>query len=124
MPHTHTYEQLTREIDTFASDRDWHTFHTPKNLVMALTVEVSELLEIFQWLSGEDSGSIDKIDPGHLEEEIGDVMIYLSTLCSKFDIDPVEAALKKMAKNRKKYPAELVRGRADNYTAGRRDSGE
>jgi len=112
MPHTHTYEQLTREIDTFASERDWHTYHTPKNLAMALTVEVAELLEIFQWLSGEDSGSADKVDPGHLEEEIGDVMIYLSMLCSKFDIDPLEAALKKMAKNRKRFPAEQVRGRA------------
>ncbi|HKJ65564.1 MAG TPA: nucleotide pyrophosphohydrolase [Desulfopila sp.] len=124
MPDIHTYQQLAREIEIFVSEREWHRFHSPKNLSMALSVEVAELVEIFQWLSADESRSAGRIDRVHLEEEIGDVMIYLSMLCGTFDIDPVEAALKKMAKNRKKYPAELVRGSADKSTACRRKSGE
>ncbi len=124
MPDIHTYQQLAGEIDTFVTEREWHGFHSPKNLSMALSVEVAELVEIFQWLSADESRCADTVDLEHLEEEIGDVMIYLSTLCGQFGIDPVEAALKKMAKNRIKYPAELVRARADKYTGGRHESGE
>ncbi len=124
MPDIHAYQQLAKEIEDFVSEREWHSFHSPKNLSMALSVEVAELMEIFQWLSADESRSTDKIDRDHLEEEIGDVMIYLSMLCGTFNIDPVEAALKKMAKNRTKYPAELVRGSADTYTAYRRRNRE
>ena len=97
-------QRLLNHIERFRAERNWQQFHTPKNLAMALSVECAELLEIFQWMTPAQS-----LDPGqetrnHLEEEIGDVMIYLSLLSSTLDIDPFEAALKKMEANEKKYP--------------------
>lgn len=114
MSKTDAFAQLREEIDEFASERDWHKFHSPKNLAMALSVEVAELVEIFQWLNQKESYSQENVNQSHLEEEIGDVMIYLSGLCMKFGMNPVEAALKKIAKNRLKYPADKVRGKADS----------
>jgi NTP pyrophosphatase (non-canonical NTP hydrolase) len=72
---------------------------------MALSVETAELVEIFQWMEGDKSRKVDTATREHIEEEIGDVMIYLTMLASKFNIDPVEAAHKKMVGNAKKYPA-------------------
>lgn len=72
---------------------------------MALGVETAELMEIFQWMESQESRTVDAATREHIEEEIGDVMIYLTMLASKFDIDPVEAAHKKMVGNAKKYPA-------------------
>ncbi len=114
---THSLEQLMIEIASFIDERDWQQFHSPKNLSMALLVETAELLEIFQWQTEEQSSTPDETTLVRIEEEIGDVMIYLATLSQKFHIHPMEAALKKMKKNRVKYPAELVHGKADKYTS-------
>ena len=108
-------EKLQKEIRKFVEERDWQQFHSPKNLAMALTVETAELQEIFQWLTEEASYSVDSERLDHIEEEIGDVMIYLTTLAAKFDIDPIEAAMKKIQKNIEKYPAEKVRGKSAKY---------
>ena len=104
MTKTVTLENLQSTIEKFRTERDWHQFHTPKNLVMALSVECAELLEIFQWLTPDQS-----VEPGHttrlrIEEEIGDVMIYLSLLSSTLGVDPIDAALRKMKVNERKYP--------------------
>ena len=72
---------------------------------MALSVEVSELVEIFQWMPEEDSKIIDDKTKNHVEEEIGDVLIYLTLLASKFNINPIEVAEKKLLSNKVKYPA-------------------
>ena len=72
---------------------------------MALSVECAELLEIFQWMTPAQSLDPDRETRAHLEEEIGDVMIYLSLLGSIFSIDPIDAAQKKMKANERKYPA-------------------
>ena len=106
---------LQKEIQKFVAERDWQQFHSPKNLAMALTVETAELQEIFQWLTEEASYSLDSETLEHIEEEIGDVMIYLTTLAAKFDINPIEAALKKIQRNMEKYPAEKVRGKSAKY---------
>jgi len=103
-------EALVRRIKKFASERDWDQFHAPKNLAMALSVEVAELVEIFQWLSEDESYRLDSQARGHLAEEIGDVLIYLTGLAAKFDIDPVEAAHRKLLLNERKYPVETTRG--------------
>ena len=99
-------KKLQTKLMKFVKKRNWEQFHSPKNLVMALSVETAELLEIFQWMEGPDSGTVDAATRDHIEQEIGDVMIYLTMLASKFDLDPVEAAHKKMALNEKKYPAD------------------
>lgn len=99
-------EKLRNEIDSFIANRNWQKFHSPKNLAMALTVETAELLEIFQWMTPEESSHPTSDILSHIEEEIGDVMIYLTTIATSFGLDPMDAAHKKLRLNEKKYPAE------------------
>ncbi|WP_114240048.1 nucleotide pyrophosphohydrolase [Dyella sp. C9] len=116
-PTENSLEALTKEIDNFAKDRDWGKFHTPKNLAMALSVEASELMEIFQW--DIDSPGIENFSPKKracVEQEVADVFIYLLRFCSVTGVDIMQAAQKKIELNAKKYPADLVHGRSDKYT--------
>lgn len=99
-------EKLQHAISEFIEKRNWQQFHTPKNLAMALTVESAELLEIFQWMTAEESCQVDNEILNHIEEEIGDVMIYLTTLAAALGLDPLEAARKKLKINAIKYPTE------------------
>jgi NTP pyrophosphatase (non-canonical NTP hydrolase) len=107
---------LAVKLRTFASEREWDQFHSPKNLTMALSVEVSELMEHFQWLTEEQSFALSPKKLQQVEEEIGDVLIYLTRLADKLGIDMLEAATKKLEVNRAKYPADKVRGTAKKYT--------
>ena len=107
---------LGEAIKAVIEERDWEQFHSPKNLAMALSVEVSEVVEHFQWLTQEQSRSLPAGKLAEVREEIGDVMIYLTELANKLGIDPVEAAKAKLHINEGKYPAALVRGRASKYT--------
>ena len=109
-------KELTKKIRAFAQNRDWDQFHSPKNLAMALSVEVSEVVEHFQWLTQEESNRLDTEKLKQIREEIGDVMIYLARLADRLGIDPVQAAEEKMQINEKKYPVEKARGRAAKYT--------
>ena len=97
-------EKLQKEITEFARVRNWEQYHTPKNLAMALSVEIAELLEIFQWSTPLESSTPDESTLTHIHEEIGDVMIYLSMLAAAFGINPLDAALAKLQKNKDKYP--------------------
>ncbi len=109
-------EVLRTAIGAFTAERDWEQFHSPKNLAMALSVEASEIVEHFQWLTEEQSKNLLPEKLAEVREEIGDVMIYLTELADKLGIDPVEAAKSKVAINEQKYPAKLVRGNASKYT--------
>ncbi len=106
---------LIQRLREFARERDWEKFHSPKNLAMALSVEVAEIVELFQWLKEEESFSLDAEKTRMLKEEIGDVMIYLTKLADKFGIDPLEAAREKIRINEAKYPTEIVKGKAKKY---------
>lgn len=97
-------EKLQREIADFVDKRNWSQFHSPKNLAMALTVETAELLEIFQWMTAKESYRLDPEILEHAEQEIGDVMIYLTTLAVSLGLDPLTAAKKKIKINALKYP--------------------
>lgn len=108
-------DDLKKLLSEFREERDWAKFHSPKNLAMALSVEVSELLEIFQWMTEEESSRPAPAKLEKVKEEIGDIMIYLTFFCDKFNIDPVEAAKKKMEINKEKYPVELAKGNAVKY---------
>ncbi len=109
-------DDLRDAISTFIEERDWEQFHSPKNLAMALSVEASEIVEHFQWLTEEQSKDLPPEKLAEVREEIGDVMIYLTELADKLGIDPVEAAKSKVAINEQKYPAKLVKGKASKYT--------
>jgi NTP pyrophosphatase (non-canonical NTP hydrolase) len=109
-------DDLRNAIRAFIGARDWEQFHSPKNLAMALSVEVSEVVEHFQWLTEEQSRNLPPEKLAKVREEIGDVMIYLVELADKLGIDPVEAAKAKVEVNERKYPAILVKGKASKYT--------
>ena len=98
-------EKLRSALRSFAVAREWQHYHSPKNLVMALSVEVAELTEIFQWLKEDNSQQVDEPTRTHIAEEIGDVMIYLTMFADKFNLDPLTCAKEKMAANAIKYPS-------------------
>lgn len=103
-------------LQKFSDERDWDQFHSPKNLVMALTGEVGELNEIFQWLSESESLNLPESIKTHTAEEIADIAIYLIRICMKLDINLEEAILSKMKKNEIKYPVEKSRGSSKKYS--------
>lgn len=97
-------QNIQNIIKTFSKQRDWDKFHNPKNLAMALSVETSELVEIFQWLDEKQAATLSGNKKEHLEEEIGDVAVYLLRICMAYDINLEDAIISKMKKNEKKYP--------------------
>ncbi|MEK6777105.1 MAG: nucleotide pyrophosphohydrolase [bacterium] len=109
-------KELTQKIKQFVEERDWDRFHSPKNLAMALSVEVAEVVEHFQWLSEAESMGISDEKKTEVRDELGDILIYLVQLSSKLGIDLIEAAHQKVDKNALKYPRERVRGKALKYS--------
>ncbi len=97
-------KKLQSQIREFAKKRRWQMYHSPKNLAMALSVETAELVEIFQWMETEESRTVDDATLKHIEQEIGDIMIYLTNLANQFNLNPITAAKKKIKLNEKKYP--------------------
>jgi NTP pyrophosphatase (non-canonical NTP hydrolase) len=99
--------ELEQAIVKFATARGWEQFHSPKNLAMALTGEVGELVEIFQWLTETQSAQImqDPAQATHVREELADVTIYLVRLASVLGVNLDEAVQDKLVKNARKYPA-------------------
>jgi NTP pyrophosphatase (non-canonical NTP hydrolase) len=107
---------LQAALRTFARDRDWEQFHSPKNLAAALSVEAAELLEHFQWLTEEQSRNLPPEKRAQAAEEVADVLLYALQLADKLGIDPLDAAWKKLRINEEKYPVERARGRSTKYT--------
>ncbi|MFI2432650.1 nucleotide pyrophosphohydrolase [Streptomyces sp. NPDC018693] len=98
---------LQRRLAEFAAARDWQPYHTPKNLVAALSVEASELVEIFQWLTPEESARVmDEPDTAHrVTDEVADVLAYLLQLCEVLGVDPLAALAAKIERNEHRFPA-------------------
>jgi len=110
-------KNIQKQLSDFADERDWDQFHNPKNLAMALSVEASELVEIFQWLTPEQAEEImDSSQSDHVKEEVADVMIYLLRLADKLDIDLESMVSDKIVKNGKRYPVSLSKGNAKKIT--------
>jgi len=105
-------EGINQRLLTFARERDWERFHSPKNLVMALAGECGELLEHFQWLSEEQSASLATEKRREVAFEMADILIYLIRLAERLDLDLLAAAAEKVAINEQRYPVHKVRGDA------------
>lgn len=108
---------LARALERFAADREWGQFHSPKNLVMALTGEVGELTEIFQWLTEAQSHGAGK-DPRTaqaVQDELADVLLYLVQLAAVLGVDLDQAVRQKLQKNAQKYPVDKARGSSRKY---------
>jgi dCTP diphosphatase len=102
----------------FRTARKWAQYHNPKDLAISLSLESSELLEIFQWKDPQEVEAI-KSDPeerGRVKEELGDILIYALNMCHAFGFDPSELILEKLKINEKKYPVEKAKGSAKKYT--------
>ncbi|MFF4750416.1 nucleotide pyrophosphohydrolase [Streptomyces sp. NPDC002514] len=114
--------RLQRRLADFAAARNWQPYHTPKNLATALSVEASELVEIFQWLTPEESARVmDAPDSAHrVEDEIADVLAYLLQLCEVLGVDPLAALDAKIDRNERRFPApEAAPGEDTGDPAGR-----
>ena len=109
-------DTLKQRIREFADARDWNQFHSPKNLSMALSVEVAEIVEHFQWLTEEQSKNLPQNKLDEVEAELADTFIYLIRIADKLDIDLLSATINKIAVNEQKYPVEKARGNAKKYT--------
>ena len=109
-------EKIQKKLRDFADERDWNQFHDPKDLSMALSVEVAELVEIFQWSK---NGGIDEIkDPKKrkaIEREIADIFNYLVKIVDLLDMDLERASLDKIEENSKKYPVKSSKGKSEKY---------
>jgi len=116
MPNRSDLLMLRDKLRAFAEARDWNQFHSPKNLSMALMVEVAELMEHFQWLTEAQSSDLAAEKKAIVAEELADILLYLVRLSDKLEVNLLEAALHKLEKNAVKYPAELVRGSAKKYS--------
>ena len=107
---TTVVKSLRTMVEEFVAEREWQQFHSPKNLSMALAVEVAELMEQFQWISTDESRNPDDERLQNVTEELADVLCYSLAIANELDIDVATAMKNKMVKNRKKYPVETYKG--------------
>lgn len=107
-PATMDLENIQQRLREFARERDWEQFHSPKNLSMALSVEVAELVEHFQWLTEPQSSSAQAVDREEVATEIADVQIFLIMLADKLGVDIEQAVHAKIEANAIKYPPTVV----------------
>jgi dCTP diphosphatase len=110
-----TLQELAEAVRRFGHERDWHLYHTPKNLTAALVVEAAELLEPFQWLTPEQSLALPAAKREAVRQEMADVLIYLVSLANLLEVDLLQAAADKLAINARKYPVEKARGSCAKY---------
>lgn len=118
-PRQVTLDELRARMEAFVAERDWHQYHTPRNLLLALTGEVGELAELMQW-RGEVAPGLPGWAPDDVRkvgDELADVQLYLVRLADVCGVDLGRAVLRKLEVNARKYPAGASRGRAAKYTA-------
>ena len=105
-------QKTISQILKFRDDREWKQFHNPKDLAISISLEASELLEVFQW-SGADASSDKKIEK--IKEELADVVNYCVLMADVCGLDLDEIVQEKIKRNGEKYPIEKARGKSDKY---------
>lgn len=103
---------IIEKIKQFRDDRDWEQFHDSKNLALALSIEASELNELFLW---KKDNEVEAINKERLQEELADVLTYALLLAERHNFDIEKIILDKLTKNEKKYPVEKSKGKATKY---------
>jgi len=101
--------KITEELRKFRDERDWAQFHNPKDLAIALSIEASELLELFLWKPAENA------DTEKVKEELADVFAYAFMLADQLGLDVPTIMRDKLAKNKLKYPVHKAKGSAKKY---------
>jgi len=95
--------ELTRRLHAIRDHNDWRRFHSPKNLAMAASVEMAELVEIFQWLSEDQARQLPAEQLEHAGQEVGDIVLYLLLLCAELGIDMEQAVRAKLADSERRF---------------------
>jgi NTP pyrophosphatase (non-canonical NTP hydrolase) len=114
---TSRLDSIVKKILEFRDERDWSQFHSPKNLAEAINIEAAELLEIFLWMTTEQSRRLDKLEIQHVKNELADIFIFSTYLCHQFDIDLLDAVDEKIEQNSVKYPVSKSKGSSKKYNA-------
>lgn len=96
-------DELTQRLHRIRDNNDWRQFHSPKNLAMAASVEMAELVEIFQWKTEEQSRQLPADELAHAGQEIGDIVLYLLLLCSELGLDMNEVVSAKLADGERRF---------------------
>ncbi len=107
-------EEVLSALNAFNKKRDWEQFHNPKDLALALSIEASELLELFLWKKAV-ADSVPDVDVAALKDELADVFAYGLVLMQKYDFDFKDMMLSKINKNEIKYPVEQSKGKSEKY---------
>lgn len=116
MTQTIDLAKVLCNINKFSKERDWDQFHSIKNLTMALSVESSELVEVYQWISEASSNDLSNTKVlARAEEEVADIFIYLLRIADKLNINLEAAVIKKMEQNALKYPVDQFKGNSKKY---------
>lgn len=100
-------EKVINELRKFTEERDWDQFHTPENLAKSIAIEAGELLECFQWDNNYDKEEVC--------DELADVFSYCFMMADRLGVNPEEILLKKIEKNKKKYPVDKAKGVNTKY---------
>ena len=104
-------ENLQQMVSKFVADRNWQSFHNPKNLSMSIAIESAELMELFQWISIEESNVKSENDHkfrAKIEDELADVLIYCISLANATNIDLIKIVTEKMKRNDLRFPPKSV----------------
>ncbi len=113
----HDLRRLQRLVREFGEAREWGRFHDPKNLAMAMAVEVGELMDHYRWIANEESHSVmaDSSSGAQVKDELADVLILLLEFANVTGVDLAAAVEAKLARNAERYPVELARGNATKH---------
>ena len=108
-----TFQQMKETIKNFVVERDWIKYHTPRNLAESICIESAELLEIFQWSlkDNNEKNRINNFQNSNIADELADIFIYCISLSNTLEIDITQIILKKIGKNKRRYPIEKFKGK-------------
>ncbi|MDN6724832.1 MAG: nucleotide pyrophosphohydrolase, partial [Tetragenococcus halophilus] len=106
-------EKRLNKINQFRDDRNWRQFHNEKDLAISISLEASELLELFQWKSSSEVKE-NKLD--RVREELADVLIYAYMMADNLDLDIDNIINEKLKQNEEKYPISKAKNKNDKYT--------
>ncbi len=106
------YTKVINELIKFRNERDWEQFHDSKNLALAISIEASELNELFLW---KKDNEVENVNPDKLKEELADVLSFAFLLAEKHNLDIFDIVSEKIKKNALKYPVEKAKGTAKKY---------
>lgn len=109
-------QKLTNRVLEFRDSRDWKQFHNPKDMALSLVLEATEVLEHFQWKNGGELEEYLKTNKEEVSDELMDVLYWVFTMCSDFEVDIPEAFERKMQKNESRYPIDKAKGKKEKYT--------